>query len=73
MTYKETIRRALTEKQAADYIGMSRSFLRQARMNGDRDKRTPGPTYIRIGSRSIRYLIEDLDEWLERWRSDQTA
>ena len=60
--------RAVTEQQAAQYIGMSRSFLRQGRMNGDREGRTPSPPYLKIGSRSVRYLIEDLDTWLEQFR-----
>ena len=65
---QETIKRSLTEKQAADYIGMSRSFLRQARMNGGgRDGHTPGPAYIRVGQRAIRYLREDLDAWIDQW------
>jgi len=67
------MKRALTESQAAEYISMSRSYLRQSRMNGDRDSRTPGPTFIRVGSRAIRYLIEDLDAWLDQWRNGQIA
>ena len=59
---------ALTEQQAAHYISMSRSFLRQGRMNGDREGRTPTPPYLKIGSRSVRYLKEDLDNWLEQFR-----
>ena len=55
--------RVLIEKQAAWYIAMSVSFLRQSRMNGDRRNRTPGPPFVRIG-RSIRYRVEDLDRWL---------
>ncbi len=62
-------RRVYREKEAAAYIGMSRSFLRQARMNGDRVGRTPGPPWIRIGSRAIRYLKEDPDRWLEQFKS----
>ena len=46
---------------------MSRSFLRQGRMNGDRENRTPTPPYLKIG-RSVRYLKEDLDTWLEQFR-----
>jgi predicted DNA-binding transcriptional regulator AlpA len=56
--------RAFTEKEAAKYIGMSRSFLAQSRMEGQRKNRTPAPPYIKIG-RSIRYLRDDLDSWLE--------
>jgi hypothetical protein len=43
---------------------MSRSYLRQARMEGNRDNRTPAPPFIKIG-RSVRYVIEDLDYWLD--------
>jgi len=60
-------KRALTDPEASKYIGMSKSFLRQSRMNGDRNNRTPGPPWIKIG-RAIRYLIEDLDEWLDEHR-----
>jgi len=63
----ETLPRALTEHEAARYVGMSRSFLRQDRMNGGREGRTPGPAFLKIG-RSVRYLKEDLDKWLERFR-----
>lgn len=57
-------KRAFTEKEAAIYICMSCSFLRQDRMNGNRKNRTSGPKYIKNG-RNIRYLKEHLDEWLE--------
>jgi len=65
--------RALTEKQAARYIGFSRSFLRQSRMNGDRENRTPGPKWIKCGKRSVRYLIDDLDHWLEQFRQEDAS
>ena len=61
--------RLLTEKQAAPYIGMSRSFLRQSRMNGKRETRTPGPPYLKIG-RKVLYLAEDLDAWLLEHRHE---
>lgn len=57
--------RALTEEQAAEYLSVSRSLLRQSRMNGERENRLSGPPFIKMGSRSIRYLKEDLDQWLE--------
>lgn len=56
--------RAMSEHEAAQYIGMSRSYLAQARMDGERAKRTPAPPFIKIG-RSVRYLREDLDKWLD--------
>ena len=60
-------RRGLTEQEAATYIGMSRSFLRQSRMDGKRANRTPGPPFMKIG-RKILYLKDDLDAWLEAHR-----
>ena len=48
-------KRVFTEIETAEYIGMSRSYLRQSRMEGSRAKRTPAPPVIKIG-RSIRYL-----------------
>jgi predicted DNA-binding transcriptional regulator AlpA len=60
------IKRALTEIEASNYIGMSRSFLRQSRMDGQRENRTPAPPFIKIG-RSVRYLLEDLDNWLDNF------
>ena len=60
-------RRGLSEAEAADYIGMSRSFLRQARMDGKRQNRTPGPPFSKIG-RKVLYLRDDLDTWLEEHR-----
>lgn len=59
--------KALTEIEAAQYIGMSRSFLAQARMDGIRDTRTPAPPFIKIG-RSVRYLQDDLDTWLGQFQ-----
>lgn len=58
---------ALRETEAAAYIGMSRSFLRQSRMNGARARRTPGPPFVKVG-RAIRYLRADLDAWLQNFR-----
>ena len=60
-------KRGLTEAEAANYIGMSRSFLRQARMDGRRLNRTPGPPFTKIG-RKVLYLRDDLDAWLEAHR-----
>jgi hypothetical protein len=48
---------------------MSRSFLRQSRMNGRRQNRTAGPPFLKIG-RKVLYLVEDLDTWLLEHRHD---
>lgn len=60
-------KRALNEQETALYIGMSRSFLRQSRMEGPRANRTIAPPFIKIG-RAVRYLKEDLDNWLNSQR-----
>jgi predicted DNA-binding transcriptional regulator AlpA len=52
----------LRDPDAARYVGMSESWLRQTRMLG----RTDGPPFIRIGTRAVRYRRRDLDRWLER-------
>lgn len=53
----------LKDPEAAKYIGMSESWLRQARMNGNPD----APPFLKIG-RAVRYLQDDLDAWLESRR-----
>lgn len=58
-------KRGFTEAQTETYTGFSRSYLRQARMNGCREGHIPGPPWVKCGTRSIRYLKEDLDQWLE--------
>lgn len=58
------MKRAFTEIETAEYIGMSRSYLRQARMEGNRNNRTPAPKFIKVG-RAVRYLKQDLDNWLD--------
>ena len=62
--FRDIKKNAFNEIEASIYIGMSRSFLRQGRSNGDRPGRTPAPPYVRIG-RTIRYRRQDLDAWLE--------
>ena len=51
MNMHQAQHRALSEREAARYIGMSRSFLAQSRMDGHRVARTPAPPFIKIGLR----------------------
>lgn len=57
----------LTDKDAAQYIGMSVSWMRIARIQGNPE----APPFVKIG-RSIRYLREDLDQWLKNKRCIST-
>lgn len=56
-------RRLINEKDAARYIGMSVSFLRQSRMTGKLKNRTPGPPFVKYG-KAVRYRLQDLDDWI---------
>lgn len=52
---------ALREEDAAHYTGYSRVYLKRARRFGT------GPAYLKCG-RAIRYMVVDLDRWLEQHR-----
>jgi len=56
-------RRLLTDYEAATYLGLSLSLLRQGRMEGRRANRCAGPPFIKLG-KAIRYDLQDLDAWL---------
>lgn len=57
----------MNEKEAANYIGMSLSYLQHDRCYGASGDKTPGPVYIKAG-RCVRYLKADLDSWIMRNR-----
>jgi len=59
--------RGLSEAQAAHYLGVARSTLRQARTTGNVRGRLATPPFIKAGKKVI-YLIDDLDRWLEAHR-----
>lgn len=50
--------RLLNEKQAASYLGLSVSTLQAWRWRGR------GPAYLKLGGRTIRYRMADLDSFL---------
>ncbi len=52
----------LTTKQAAKYLGMSTAFLERDRWAG---AKVP---FVRIGSRTVRYLKSDLDGYVKERR-----
>jgi len=51
--------RAMTETEAAEYLGMSRMWLRIGRSSGNPQT----PPYVKFG-RAVRYLRADLDRWI---------
>jgi hypothetical protein len=62
----------LNEFAAADYIGMSVSFLRCGRSKGRVGNHTAAPPYLKLGF-SVRYERTALDEWLAALRRRSTA
>lgn len=52
-------RHLLTTKEAANYLGVSKSFLDRDRWAG---ARIP---FIKIGNRVVRYRLVDLESYLE--------
>lgn len=65
-------KRGYNEREAALYLGVSVSYLRHDRCHGAIHKRTPGPVFVQLG-RSVRYLKEDLDTWLNKHRVKRTV
>ena len=59
----ETTARLLNEAATAEFLSLSRAYLRKLRMKGGAT-RNPGPPYVRIGG-AIRYRVADLEEWVE--------
>ncbi len=65
----------LDEFQAAHYIGVSVSFLRKSRSDGEKDPakiltgnrsvyENPAPPFIRLNKQTVRYSKVDLHLWI---------
>lgn len=57
-------KRLLTEQETAKYLGVTLAWLRWTRYSGPSARGPLPPPYIRVGSRSVRYDIKDLEKWL---------
>jgi len=62
-TCSQAIRRpavaAISEREAARYLGLSEPTLRRHRRDGT------GPRYVRLSANRLGYRPSDLDAWLE--------
>src|SRR5437867_2675509 len=58
-------KQALTEVEAAMYIGMSSAWLKKSRTQRFRDV-IDAPPFVRAGAKRVVYRREDLDAWQER-------
>ena len=61
------MKRILRTPKAAEYLGISESWLEKKRLEGG------GPPYIKLGHRAVGYDIDDLDRWLESRRVASTS
>ncbi len=57
----------LTTKQAANYLGVSAAFLERDRWAGARIQ------FVKLGTRSIRYRQQDLDDFIEQQTRHSTS
>ena len=70
MTTGTVERRLLRTDEAAQRLGLSRSWLEKLRLTGD------GPPFVRIGARAIAYWSDELMAWADarpRFRSTSEA
>ncbi len=59
-----TVKRGFTTIEAAVYLGVSDSLLRQLRMKSSHDT---GPEYVKVRGKIV-YLKEQLDDWLDEFK-----
>jgi predicted DNA-binding transcriptional regulator AlpA len=57
----------LTEKEAAEMIGLTPRFLQNRRTRGD------SPRFVRISARCVRYRASDIVEWAEQRLHSNTS
>lgn len=61
------------EKGAAEFLGVSRSYLRQSRSRrSQRPSAIEGPAYLKYG-RAVRYDMDDLITWKNAHRVTTVA
>lgn len=49
----------MTRTDAAEYVGLSPAYLAELA------SKDAGPIYSKLGHRTVRYCLDDLDAWLE--------
>lgn len=64
------INRVYTEFEAAQYLKTSHHTLRKQRSDGEISNGLPLVPFIKMG-RSVRYLKEDLDQYLDNLKEEQ--
>jgi len=59
--------RLVNEIDAAKYLGVSHRTLQNWRIRGG------GPRYVKIGQRTVRYRVRELDAWIEELSCGSTS
>ena len=54
----------LKEKEVAELLGVSVSYLRKSRCEGTRKRKTPAPPFVRIDD-SVYYRFVDINAWVD--------
>ena len=62
----ESFRKRVNVRDAAAYVGLSKSYLDKARVFGG------GPKFIKLGNRVV-YDLTDLDAWIDQNRRRSTS
>jgi predicted DNA-binding transcriptional regulator AlpA len=62
-TIPDNLPQLLDERQTAAYLGVSRSFLRKSRCEGQHHARTEAPAFVRVGGRVL-YRRADIEAWV---------
>ena len=65
-------KRAMSEEEAAIYTATSVSFLRKGREGVLPSGAAAPPPFIKVG-KSVRYLRDDLDSWLDQFPKQMTT
>jgi predicted DNA-binding transcriptional regulator AlpA len=55
----------LTTREAAEYIGYGKQALDASRMDGGTLSGKAPPPHVKIGTKTIRYKLTDLERWVE--------
>lgn len=63
----------LNTKKAAEYLGFSEPVLRLSRAEGNTLSGIEPPPHVKIGTKTIRYQVKDLDEWINKLGNSSTA
>lgn len=59
--------KVLKAESVADWLGTTPGALAQMRYLGK------GPKFVKLGARSIRYRVSDVNEWLDAQTRQQTG